>query len=138
MAKNEYAHFRISASLKSDIEASSAKNNETLTETFNRLLSKAIQYEKAGSSMDDILPLIRQAVKDSIKPSVERLAKINAKTNIQAGIALHLMMEALEKSNKDITHSYEVARKKAVAELRVKNVDIEFDISDNEYLEGDK
>ncbi len=71
------------------------------------------------NNLDYIAPIIREQLKAVMKPSIERLASLSAKTCVQAGAAAYLSAEALvkfvpEREREDFRKSYEAARKKAV------------------------
>lgn len=115
--------MRLPESTHAKIKAMAEMQGFTIGGYCRYIIEKAADDEFLKAGQDEMLALIRKAVRDSLKPTEDRLAKITAKTNIQAGTALYLMMEALEKSNKDVERSKEIARKKAVLDLRRKEHD---------------
>lgn len=80
------------------------------------------------SNMEFILPIIRQTIKEVTDYQFERIAKMIAKTCIQAGASAYLSAEALNKfvsedQQVEFTEAYIAARKKAVQYMKNRAVE---------------
>ncbi len=95
--------------------------NETRAEIMRRIISEGVRKELMLESgmIDEILSLIRTAMRDTYKPFEERSAKLQAKTAIAAATTMYTNLEVLgESGRKDIREVHIKARKKAVAFVR--------------------
>ena len=76
--------------------------------------------------MEFIVPIIRSQLQDLLKPQVNRLAAMEAKTCVQAGAAAYLCAEVLSRFLPDnlqveYNDAYNAARQKAVQYLKGQN-----------------
>lgn len=114
-------HLRIDDELFGMIKAEAAKRDESNSEVARRLLRKALASESANEALDEIAAILSKVIRRELKPTEERLAKLNAKTSIAAATSMFLNylvvseFKNLPKSPKEI---YEEARKKAVAYIK--------------------
>lgn len=108
--------IRLDANLEGQLKALAERRGENISDCARRLLRQAIDQESANAALDPVLAAVRQAMRDVLKPTEDRLAKINAKTAIAAATAMYTNIEVVGQFGKvDVRTLHEAARKKAVA-----------------------
>lgn len=122
MGKDPYKQlrFRVHPDIHAAVEANAKRREEDMSVYCRRIIENAVAEDAANDGLDLIKEALRETLKDVLQPQIERLAKINSKTNIQAGMSLHLLLESLEMANVDIIEAAQTARKKAVADLQAR------------------
>lgn len=101
-----------------EIEAIAKKTGESQSEVTRELIKKGLAAGWVDENVDVIAHIVRQQLEAVIKPHVERLAKISAKSGIMAATATFLNVQAFQdlvptEKRKDPIALYEKARKKA-------------------------
>jgi hypothetical protein len=110
--------FRVDPDLERAIKALSVRRGEELADLCRRILREAVCRESLEDGTDAVAKIVRQVMRDVLKPMEERLAKINAKNAIVAGTAMYMNMQVIEDAGHDSHDIYTKARKKAVALLQ--------------------
>lgn len=100
------------------------KNNGTsLAEEARKLMRKGLASKYVDESGDIIAEIVREEMEVVIKPHIERLARLSAKSGHMSATAAFLNVQALmdlvpNERRKDVRPMYESARKKAVKYMR--------------------
>lgn len=107
------------------IKRLSAKDNRKMSDLVRMYTEDGLSGQLNKDNIDFITDIIRSQVRDVMKPSVERLASLSAKTCIEATTAAYLTAETIAKFvpaeyQEALIDVYEKARKKAIASIRVK------------------
>lgn len=113
--------IRLDKELDDQLNALAVRRGESKAELCRKLLRQAVAQESAQDAIDPLLVAIRQAMGDVMKPHVERLAKINAKTAVSAATSMYMNTQVYEEFGKDARTLYEAARKRAVAFVKQPN-----------------
>lgn len=117
---NELLRVRVPADLKAKLNAVATERGEDVSDVVRRFCADGLNRYYTEENMDFIKHEIRESVKDVLKPSVERLAKIGAKGTISSGTAMYMLVEMLGRQNLDVKDIYSRARIKSVESLRAK------------------
>ncbi|WP_019123869.1 hypothetical protein [Brevibacillus massiliensis] len=96
------------------------QRGDTLNNHVRKILQSSISRDAAENGIDYVSQIIRQTIRDLLRPVEERLAKINAKTAITSGTAMYMAMQVIEEAGYDSHGVYQQARKKAAAYLAEK------------------
>ncbi|EJW13856.1 hypothetical protein M5X00_13485 [Paenibacillus alvei] len=113
--------LRLEDDLERMIAAIAIMNNESQTDTMRRMLREQAERELAEQAIGYVLPQIRRAVAESIKPTEERMAKLAVKGTIASATTMYTNLEVLGRmGQRDVRDIYDIARKKAVAFTRSK------------------
>lgn len=93
--------------------------NESLAEVTRKLIKRGLAAEWVDENKDMVTTIIREELRAVLKPSVERLAKINSKSGHMAATAAFLNVQALmdlvpKEKQRPVRQMYEKARKMAV------------------------
>lgn len=107
------------------IHLMAAKKGCSYSEILRELVENALQINALNANMDLISEIVRNEILTALKPSVERLAGLEAKTCMASATAMYLSAEALEKfvapaDRVQMQEAYNKARKKAVSYTRGK------------------
>ncbi|MGG4456897.1 hypothetical protein ABEX29_01175 [Brevibacillus porteri] len=116
--KSQYLKIRVDPDLKNGLQALAARREESVADVCRKVLLDAIQKGVLIDGEDAIVKIVRNCLRDAIKPTEERLAKINAKVAIASGTAMWMNMQVLSEAGYDAQEVYTKARKKAVAQLQ--------------------
>ena len=116
--KSEYLKIRVDSELKNALLALATRRGEKLADVCRRALRDAAEKGVLSDGEDAIARIVRNCMRDVLKPTEERLAKINAKTAIMSGTAMYMNMQVIEDAGYDSHDIYTKARKKAVALLQ--------------------
>jgi predicted transcriptional regulator len=116
--KSEYLKIRVDSELKNALLALATRRGEKLADVCRRALRDAAEKGVLSDGEDAIARIVRNCMRDVLKPTEERLAKINAKTAILSGTAMYMNMQVIEDAGYDSHDIYTKARKKAVALLQ--------------------
>lgn len=103
-----------------EIENIKLTTGESASSICSKLIEEALNARSATAGVDALIPVLEKALANPLKSLENRLAAINAKTNIQAGVARYLLEKALASKDRDILAMVEEARKKAVLDLQTK------------------
>lgn len=116
--------LRLELDVEAKLNAVLALTGEKKPDALRRLLRDAVERELADNALGYVLPQIRRAVSEAIRPTEDRVAKISSKAAIAAGTAMYTNLELLgQMGKKDIRDIHKNARVKAVAFLRSKEVE---------------
>lgn len=107
----------------------SAKNNVDKASLIRAWTIEALNGKLSSENIDFITKIIRNELSNVLKPSVERLAALSAKTCIQAGTSAYLSAEAIASfvppnRQREVKEVFDLARKQAV-EYTQKKLDVE-------------
>lgn len=116
--KSDYLKIRVDTDLKQALQALATRRGETIADVCRRVLREAVSKESLEDGKDEVAKVVRQVMRDTLKPFEDRLAKINAKNTITSGTAMYMSMQVLEDAGYDSHDVYTKARKKAVALLQ--------------------
>jgi predicted DNA-binding protein len=112
---------RVPKDLKAKLNAVAEERGEDTADVVRRFCEEGLNRHYAENNMDFIKVEIREALRDVLKPSIERLAKIGAKGSVSAGFtAMYMLVESLGRQNLDVKDIYSRARIKSVESLRSK------------------
>lgn len=125
--------LRMETDVEAKLHAIMALTSESKPDALRRLLRNAVENELAEQSLGHMLPMIRRAVHESIRPTEERVAAISAKGAITSGTAMYMLLEVLgQLGRKDVRDLYQEARKKAIGQLRSKELNMSILEKENE------
>ena len=107
--------------------------DKSLAEVTRELLKKSLASGWMDENKDMISTIVRDELRAVLKPSVERLAKINSKSGHMSATAAFLNVQALmdlvpKEKQRDVRAMYEKARKMAVGYMKSTTED--FDTND--------
>jgi len=127
--KNMRINITFTVDTYNQIKHIANKKNMYMAQIIRDWTLEALNGEVNSDNINLITQIIREQLSDIIRPSVERLASLSAKTCIQAGVAAYLSAETIMKFvpielQEDVESAYSAARKKAIAFTR-KNVNEE-------------
>lgn len=121
MDKLERKRINVSFDLETydQIQNIAYKKHQSMSELVRDWAIQSLKTQAGADNIDLITSIMREQLKDVLKPSIERLAALSAKTCVQSGTAAYLTAEAIarfvpEDLQMDVQESYEAARKKAV------------------------
>lgn len=108
----------------------SETNGESISETIRKLLRRGLSIEYVNDSKDLIAEIVREQMEIVVKPHVERLASLSAKTGIASATSMFLNAQAFMdlvpvEKKKDARTMFEKARIKGVAYMRTRAEDWE-------------
>ena len=114
------------------IQNISQKSNKSMSAVIRDLVDQSLKIQANTDNIDMLTHIIRDQLRDILKPSVERLASLSAKTCVQSSTAAYLTAEAIARFvpddlQMDVRDAYEAARKKGVDYTR-RSVDSDNDI----------
>lgn len=117
--KFQQIHLRVDEETYKKIKNISEMKGESISEITRRLLEDGLSLEIGNENKDVLASIVREELRAVLKPSVERLAKINSKSGHMSATAAFLNVQALmdlvpKDRQKDVRHMYEKARKMAV------------------------
>ncbi|MEC3018356.1 hypothetical protein P9Z80_13780 [Bacillus cereus] len=117
---DDLLRVRVPTDLKAKLNAVATERGEDTADVVRRFCIEGLNRYYTENNMDYIKHELREAVRDVLKPSVERLAKIGAKGTISSGTSMYMLVEALGRQNLDVKDIYSRARIKSVESLREK------------------
>jgi len=102
----------------------SSRREESMSLIARKILEKRLKEESAQDGIDAVTEAVRKAMRDVLKPTEDRLAKLSAKTAVTAATAMYLNVQTIADMGKnDVVELYQEARKKAVAYLKERDDD---------------
>lgn len=106
------------------------KRNCSMSEVCRLFTMDGLNGTLTTSNIDFISSIIREQMKIILRPSVERLAALSAKTCMQASTAAYLTAETIAKFvspdlQMDVQDAYNAARKKAVKYIKQRPEDMD-------------
>lgn len=101
------------------------KEGRTMSEIVREAAIDNLTVRINAENIDMITHIIREQLRDILKPDIERLAALSAKTCVQSSTAAYLTAETISKfvplqEQKEFRECYEKARKKGVEYTRRK------------------
>lgn len=107
------------------INLMAARKKCSNSEILRELVENSLSTHIINANMDIITEIIRNEISQVLKPSIERLAGLEAKTCMASAAAMYLSAEALEKfvapaDRVQMQEAYNKARKKAAGYIRGK------------------
>ncbi|MBO8164211.1 MAG: hypothetical protein H0Z34_10905 [Brevibacillus sp.] len=118
--KKPEIRLTVNHEIHNGLKAIANRRGEALNDVIRSILSEAIAKEASQDGIDYVSTVLRQTMRDILRPVEERLAKINAKTAITSGTAMFMAMQVIEEAGYDSHSVYQQARKKAAAYLAEK------------------
>jgi hypothetical protein len=125
--KSARIQFRTDKETSEEISIIAETTGEKISSTCDRLIKEALEARKLDKGINAFIPLLEKALQHPMKSLENRLAGINVKTNLQAGISRYLLEEALQGRGRDIYALVEEARIKALLDLKAKTAKNESD-----------
>lgn len=112
------------------IELIADKRHCSMSAVCRLFIQDGLNGDLTKSNIDFVSSIIREQLKIVLRPSVERLAALSAKTCMQASTSAYLNAEAIAKFvpvelQMDVQNSYNAARKKAVKYIKQRPEDID-------------
>lgn len=116
-------HLRVDNELYEKITNISNKSGDSIAEVMRKLLRIGLTEKITEDNTDLIATIVRQQMEITMKPHVERLAKLSSKTGHMSATAAFLNVQALmdlvpKDKKKDALELYEKARKKAAKYMK--------------------
>lgn len=100
----------------------SSKRKESMSLIARNILEKGLTEESARDGIDVVTDAVRRALRDVLKPTEDRLAKLTAKAAVAAATAMYLNTQCIADLGKNnALELYQMARTKAVAYLKEKD-----------------
>lgn len=101
------------------------KEGRTMSEIVREAAIDNLTVRINAENIDMITHIIREQLRDILKPDIERLAALSAKTCVQSSAAAYLTAETISKfvplqEQEEFRECYEKARKKGVEYTRRK------------------
>lgn len=101
------------------------KEGRTMSEIVREAAIDNLTVRINAENIDMITHIIREQLRDILKPGIERLAALSAKTCVQSSTAAYLTAETISKfvplqEQEEFRECYEKARKKGVEYTRRK------------------
>jgi hypothetical protein len=111
--------------------------DSTLAEVSRNLIKKGLASDWVDENTDLISRVVRQQMEIVVKPHVERLAKLSAKSGHMSATAAFLNVQALmdivpTEKRKDVRPMYESARKKAAEYMKVTTEEWDYSLLEKE------
>lgn len=132
MSKNnvQQIHMRVNDDEYQKIKNLAHKRGIAISELLREFINYGLQEKLAEENLDLISAVVRKQVDLTIKPHVERLARLSSKTGHMAATSTFLNAQALvdlvpEDRRRDIKPMYEKARKQAVEFMQRKTTEYE-------------
>jgi rRNA-processing protein FCF1 len=99
-----------------------SRRKESISAIARKMLTESIAVEAAKDGIDAVTDAVRRAMRDILKPTEDRLAKLAAKAAVAAATAMYLNTQCISDLGKNnALELYQMARTKAVAYLREKD-----------------
>ncbi|TYP56833.1 hypothetical protein [Thermosediminibacter litoriperuensis] len=99
-----------------------SRRKESISAIARKMLTESIAVEAANDGIDKVTDAVRRAMRDILKPTEDRLAKLAAKAAVAAATSMYLNTQCIADLGKsNALELYQMARTKAVAYLREKD-----------------
>ncbi|AEM79762.1 hypothetical protein [Thermoanaerobacter wiegelii] len=97
----------------------SSRRKESISLIARKILEKGLTEESAKDGMDAVTEAVRKAMRDVLRPTEDRLAKLMAKAAVAAATAMYMNVQTIADLGKhNAVEIYNEARVKAVAYLK--------------------
>jgi predicted DNA-binding protein len=103
-----------------------SKTGKSLADVSREMIKRGLASEWIEENFAAIGDLVEQRINIALKPHINRLAALNAKTAKMAGTSMYLNAQALvdlvpTERRRNIKELFDNAKKKAVADIRIPN-----------------
>lgn len=96
-----------------------SRRKESISAIARKMLTESIAVEAANDGIDKVTEAVRKAMRDVLRPTEDRLAKLMAKTAVAAATAMYMNVQTIADLGKhNAVEIYNEARVKAVAYLK--------------------
>jgi len=114
---------RINVQLPEDVYQAlvnlASRRDESISSVARKMLSEAVLIEAANDGIDKVTEAVRKAMRDVLRPTEDRLAKLMAKSAVAAATAMYMNVQTIADLGKhNAVELYNEARVKAVAYLK--------------------
>ncbi|WP_234949248.1 hypothetical protein [Thermoanaerobacter uzonensis] len=97
----------------------SSRRKESMSLIARKILEKGLKEESAQDGIDAVTEAVRKAMRDVLRPTEDRLAKLMAKAAVAAATAMYMNVQTIADLGKhNAVEIYNEARVKAVAYLK--------------------
>jgi len=114
---------RINVQLPEDVYQAlvnlASRRDESISAVARKMLTESITTEAANDGIDKVTEAVRKAMRDVLRPTEDRLAKLMAKAAVAAATAMYMNVQTIADLGKhNAVEIYNEARVKAVAYLK--------------------
>jgi len=114
---------RINVQLPEDVYQAlvnlASRRDESISAVARRMLTESITTEAANDGIDKVTEAVRKAMRDVLRPTEDRLAKLMAKAAVAAATAMYMNVQTIADLGKhNAVEIYNEARVKAAAYLK--------------------
>lgn len=107
------------------IQALAAKKHTSMNAIIRDFVAQGLNGKVTEDNIDFLAPVIREQLKSVLKPQMERLIALTAKSCIQSGTAAYLSADAIYKfvppeQREEVEVAYEQAKKKSLVYMKSK------------------
>lgn len=96
-----------------------SRRSEPISAVARSMLTESITTEAANDGIDKVTEAVRKAMRDVLRPTEDRLAKLMAKAAVAAATAMYMNVQTIADLGKhNAVEIYNEARVKAVAYLK--------------------
>jgi len=96
-----------------------SRRDESISAVARKMLIESITNEAANDGIDKVTEAVRKAMRDVLRPTEDRLAKLMAKAAVAAATAMYMNVQTIADLGKhNAVEIYNEARVKAVAYLK--------------------
>lgn len=97
----------------------SSRRKESMSLIARKILEKGLKEESAQDGIDAVTEAVRKAMRDVLRPTEDRLAKLMAKAAVAAATAMYMNVQTIADLGKhNAAEIYNEARAKAAAYLK--------------------
>ncbi|ADH59862.1 conserved hypothetical protein [Thermoanaerobacter mathranii subsp. mathranii str. A3] len=97
----------------------SSRRKESMSLIARKILEKGLKEESAQDGIDAVTEAVRKAMRDVLRPTEDRLAKLMAKAAVAAATAMYMNVQTIADLGKhNAVEIYNEARVKAAAYLK--------------------
>lgn len=130
MKKAQQIHLRVEDDQYQKIKNLAHKRGLSITVLLREFIDQGLQERLAAENLDLIAMVVRKQVEITMKPHVERLARLSSKTGHMAATSTFLNAQALmdlvpDDRRREIRTMYANARKQAVQFMKTKTTEYE-------------
>ncbi|HBT48670.1 MAG TPA: hypothetical protein DEA61_02175 [Caldanaerobacter subterraneus] len=96
-----------------------SRRDEAISAVARKMLIESITNEAANDGIDKVTEAVRKAMRDVLRPTEDRLAKLMAKAAVAAATAMYMNVQTIADLGKhNAVEIYNEARVKAAAYLK--------------------
>lgn len=119
-SKQKKIQLYIDESLLRIIDAEAKKLGMNRSEYLRLAAEEKVSANSAEQGVDTTLRFLRKAFQDEMKPQIERLAKMEAKTTKAAATAMYMLLVMMQQQGMDAVSIFENSEKKAAGYLNTR------------------